>query len=150
MQIKRKKRVCTALLKARGENSLQNIFQLFLSWGNKFLSYLIFPDLVLLRQQPIFIGLSGNDHYIFTEAAKRIHSLFGCLGCFVKCFYFAWLEEIWSCQECLGEGGAVAVSSRWAVSIAKVAVRIGIGWGVVRQVNVMPSSECRAIWGAKI
>ena len=61
---------------------------------------------------------------------------------FVECFYFVWCEEVWSCQECSGEGGAVAVSSRWVViSMAKVTVRTG-----AVQANVMSSSECRAIW----
>ena len=46
------------------------------------------------------------------------------LGCFVKSFYFVWCEVVCSCQECLGEGAVQAVSARWAVSIAKVAVRI--------------------------
>ena len=31
---KKKKRVCTFLLKARGADTLQNIFELLLSWGN--------------------------------------------------------------------------------------------------------------------
>ena len=49
------------------------------------------------------------------------------LGCFVKSFYFVWCEAVRSCQECLGEGAAVVVSAWWAVSVAKVAVRIAIG-----------------------
>ena len=74
-----------------------------------------------------------------TDAAHCI------LGCFVKSFYFVWCEVVWSCQECSGEGAAVAVSSRWAVSMAKVAVRIAIGRRVVGNVNVKSSSECRPI-----
>ena len=65
-------------------------------------------------------------------------------GCFVKSFYFVWCELVSSCQECLGEG-AGAVPSRWAVSMAKVAVRIAIGRRVVGNVNVKSSSECRPI-----
>ena len=73
-----------------------------------------------------------------TDAAHCI------LGCFVKSFYFVWCEVAWSCQECLGEGAAVAVSAWWAVSVAKVAVaRISVGWRVVGNVNVMSFSECR-------
>ena len=49
------------------------------------------------------------------------------LVCFVKSFYFVWCEVVSSCQECLGEGPAVAVPARWAVGIAKVAVRISVG-----------------------
>ena len=49
------------------------------------------------------------------------------LVCFVKSFYFVWCELVSSGQECSGEGAAVAVPARWAVSIAKVAVRIAIG-----------------------
>ena len=64
-------------------------------------------------------------------------------GCFVKNFYFVWCEPVSSCQECLGEGAAVAVTARWAVSIAKVAVRIAIGRRVVGNVNVTSTSEWR-------
>ena len=64
-------------------------------------------------------------------------------GCFVKNFYFVWCELVSSCQECLGEGAAVAVPARWAVSIAKVAVRIAIGRRVVGNVNVTSTSEWR-------
>ena len=74
--------------------------------------------------------------YLLSSKA-RIYPLSGYLGCFVKRFYFVWSEEPWSCQECSGGGGAVAVSSRWVVSIAKVAVRIGIGWGVVGNEDVI-------------
>ena len=108
------------------------------------------------RQQPSFIGLSGNDHcinlliYFFNCEVKPIYSLSGHSGCFVKCFYFVWSELVWSCQECLGEGAAVAVSSRWAVGMAKVAVRTGCGWGVAGNVNVMSCSECRPIWCATV
>ena len=57
---KKKKRVCTVLLKARGADTLQNISsQLIFTLPN--FSWPCF------RQQPIFIGLSGNDHYLFTE-----------------------------------------------------------------------------------
>ena len=66
-------------------------------------------------------------------------------GCFVKNFYFVWCEPVSSCQECSGEDGAVVVSARWAVSIAKVAVRMAIGRRVVGNVNVMSTSECRPI-----
>ena len=38
----------------------------------------------------------------------------------------AWCECVSSCQECFGEGAAVAVPARWAVSIFKVAIRIAI------------------------
>ena len=58
-------------------------------------------------------------------------------GCFVKNFYFVWCELVSSCQECSGEGAAVAVPARWAVSMAKVAVRIA------GNVNVISTSECR-------
>ena len=64
-------------------------------------------------------------------------------GCFVKSFYFVWCELASSCQECLGEGAAVAVPARWAVSIAKVAARIAVGRRVAGNVNVISSSECR-------
>ena len=85
----------------------------------------------------------------FSCEVKAMYSLSGHSGCFVKCFYFVWSEIVWSCQERLGEGGAVAVSSRWAVGMAKVAVRIGIWWGVVGNVNVMSISKCRPIrWPA--
>ena len=49
------------------------------------------------------------------------------LGCFVKGFNFVWCEPVSSCQECFGKGAAVAVPARWAVSMAKVAIRIAIG-----------------------
>ena len=50
------------------------------------------------------------------------------LVCFVKCFYFVWCEvKVCSCQECSGECAAVAVPAWWAVSMAKVALRIAIG-----------------------
>ena len=85
----------------------------------------------------------------FSCEVTAMYSLSGHSGCFVKCFYFVWSEIVWSCQERLGEGGAVAVSSRWAVGMAKVAVRIGIWWGVVGNVNVMSISKCRPIrWPA--
>ena len=71
-------------------------------------------------------------------------------GCFVKNFYFVWCELVSSCQECLGEGAAVAVPARWAVSIAKVAVRIAIGRRVVGNVNVKSFSECRPIGKTKV
>ena len=58
------------------------------------------------------------------------------LSCFVKSFYFVCCEVGWSCQEWFGEGAAVAVSARWAVSVAKVAVR---------RRHVRTSSECRPI-----
>ena len=79
-----------------------------------------------------------------TDAAHCI------LGCFVKSFYFVWCESVCSRQECSGEGAAVAVSSRWAVSIAKVAVRIAIERRVVGNGNVMSSSECRPIGSMKV
>ena len=63
------------------------------------------------------------------------------LGCFVKSFYFVWSEGGWSCQECSGEGAAVAVSARWAVSVAKVAVI---------RAHVISSSECRPIGFATV
>ena len=66
-------------------------------------------------------------------------------GCFVKSFYFVWCEPVSSCQECSGEGAAVAVPARWAVSIAKLAVRIAIGRRVVGNVNVESTSECRPV-----
>ena len=66
-------------------------------------------------------------------------------GCFVKSLYFVWCETGCSSQECLGEGAAVAVSARWAVSVAKVAVRMSIGWRVVVNGNVPSSSEWRPI-----
>ena len=65
------------------------------------------------------------------------------LGCFVKGFYFVWCEIVCSCQECSGEGAVGAVPARWAVSPAKVAVRIAIGRRVVGNVNVISTSECR-------
>ena len=49
------------------------------------------------------------------------------LGCFVKGFNFVWCELVGSCQECFGKGAAEAVPARWAVLIAKVAIRIAIG-----------------------
>ena len=64
-------------------------------------------------------------------------------GCFVKSFYFVWCEPVSSCQECSGEGAAIAVSARWAVSTAKVAARIAIERRVVGNVNVTSTSECR-------
>ena len=64
-------------------------------------------------------------------------------GCFVKNFYFVWCEAVSSCQECLGEGASVAVRARWAVSMAKVAVRIAIGRRVVGNENVTSISEYR-------
>ena len=79
-----------------------------------------------------------------TDAAHCI------LGCFVKSFYFVWCESVCSRQECSGEGAAVAVSSRWAVSMAKVVVRIAIGRRVVGNVNVKSSSECRPIGSMKV
>ena len=145
--MQRKKTTFASLLKARGANTLQNIFELFLSWGNFILANFSRP---CFRQQPIFIALSGNDHFIFTETVKPIYSLSEYLSCFVKRFYFVWFELVWSCQECFGGGAAVAVSSRWAVSIAKVAVRRGKGWGVVGNVNVISSSECRAVRWDKV
>ena len=66
-------------------------------------------------------------------------------GCFVKNFYFVWCELVSSCQECSCEAAAVAVSARWAVSTAKVAVRIAIGRRVFGNVNVITISECRPI-----
>ena len=73
------------------------------------------------------------------------------LVCFVKSFYFVWCEVIvCSCQECFGEGAAVAVPTRWAVSMAKVAVRIAIGRRVVVNANVMSSSEYRSIRWATV
>ena len=63
------------------------------------------------------------------------------LGCFVKSFYFVCSEVGWSCQEWLGEGAAVAVSARWAVSMAKVAVI---------RAHVFSSSECRPIGFATV
>ena len=66
-------------------------------------------------------------------------------GCFVKNFYFVWCEAVSSCQECLGEGASVAVPARWAVSMAKVAVRKAIGWCVAGNENVISSSEHRPI-----
>ena len=72
------------------------------------------------------------------------------LGCFVKSFYFVWCEAVRSCQECSGEGAAVAVSAWWAVSVAKVAVRIAIGWCVVVNVNVISSSECWPMWSMPV
>ena len=65
---------------------------------------------------------------------------------FVKGFNFVWCEVGCSCQECVA---AVAVSARQAVSMAKSAVRLPIGWCVVWYVNVM-SSECRPIWWVNI
>ena len=59
----------------------------------------------------------------------------------VKGFYFVWSERVSSCQECLGEGAAVAVPARWTVSMAKLAIWIAIGWRGVGNVNVMSSSE---------
>ena len=49
------------------------------------------------------------------------------LGGFVKGFNFVWCELVSSCQECSCKGAAVAVPARWAVLIAKVAIRIAIG-----------------------
>ena len=72
------------------------------------------------------------------------------LVCFVKSFYFVWCEVAWSCQECFGEGGAVAVPARWAVSIAKGARRIVIGWRVAGNVNVKSISKCRSIIWATV
>ena len=63
----------------------------------------------------------------------------------VKGFYFVWSEVVSSCQECLGEGAAVAVPARWTVSMAKVAVWIAIGWRGVGNINVISSAECRSI-----
>ena len=67
------------------------------------------------------------------------------LVCFVKSFYFVWCEVESSGQECCGEGAAVAVPARWAVSMTKVGVRIAIGWCVVVNVNITSSSEGRSI-----
>ena len=49
------------------------------------------------------------------------------LVCFVKSFYFVWCEVVSSCQKCSGEGAAIAVPTRWAVSIAKAAERMSVG-----------------------
>ena len=133
-------------IKSKGRKFLTNhLWVIYISWGKFFLPYFSWPN--CFRQQPILFYrlISGNYYYIFTETVEPIYLLSGYLDCFVKCFYFVWLEVVCSCHECLGESAAVAVSSRWAVSIAKVAVRIGIGWGVVGQANVISSSECRAI-----
>ena len=81
------------------------------------------------------------------DKADAVHCI---LGCFVKSFYFVWCEVGWSCQEWFGEGAAVAVSARWAVSGAKVAVRIAIGRRVVGNVNVKSFSECRPIGKTKV
>ena len=70
------------------------------------------------------------------------------LGCFVKSFYFVWCEVVCSCQECSGEVVAVP-STRWAIGVAKVAVRVAIGRRVVGNGNVMSFSECRSIVTAK-
>ena len=78
------------------------------------------------------------------------HFLLLFLVCFVKSFYFVWCEVVSSCQECLGEGPAVAVPARWAVGIAKVAVRISVGWRVVGNANVISSSKYRPIRWATV
>ena len=67
-----------------------------------------------------------------------------CSCCFVKSFYFVRCEPVSSCQECLGECAAVAVTARWTVGPAKVAVSIAIGWCVVVNANVISASECRS------
>ena len=145
----KKKTSLHCLIKSKGSRYLTNHL-----WVTFIMRQLIFivPNFSwpnCFRQQPIFIGLSENDHYLSSKA--DLNSLSGYLGCFVECFYFVWCEAVWSCQKCSGEGGAIAVSSRWVViSKAKVTVRIGPEWGVVGQVNVMSCSECRAIWVAKI
>ena len=70
------------------------------------------------------------------------------LSCFIESFYFVWCKVKRSCQECLGEGAAIAVSARWTVSVAKVCVGITVGWGLVGYVDVMSCSECGSIrWG---
>ena len=48
-------------------------------------------------------------------------------------------------RECSCDGAGEAVPARWAVTIAKVAVRIAIGLRVVMDVNVMSSSEYRPV-----
>ena len=145
---KKKKTSLHCLIKSKGSRYLTNHL-----WVTFIMRQLIFivPNFSwpnCFRQQPIFIGLSENDHYLSSKA--DLNSLSGYLGCFVECFYFVWCEAVCSCQECSGEGGAVPVSPRWAVSPAKVASRMAIGWGVVVNVKVMSSSEYRAIWGVKI
>ena len=73
------------------------------------------------------------------------------LGCFVKRFYFVWCEVLCSCQECSGEPVVVAVPAvRWAVGVAKVAVRMAIGRRVVGNVNVTSTSECRPPVSVKV
>ena len=140
--------ICTVLLKTMGANTLQTVFELFI-YHETNLSYLTFPDLVSDNNQFYFIGLLGNDYCIFTETVQPIYLLYRYLDYFVQCFYFVWLEVVCSCQECFGESAVEAVSSRRVVSMAKSAVRIVICWGVVGQVNVISSSECRAIPGIK-
>ena len=67
----------------------------------------------------------------------------------VKGFYFVWSEAVSSCQECFGEGAAVAVPTRCAVSMAKVAVWIATGWSGVQNLNVMSSTEYGSIQWTK-
>ena len=71
------------------------------------------------------------------------------LSCFIKCLHFVRLKVLGSCQECLGEGAAIAVPAWCTVGPAKVCVWIYVWWCVVGYVNVVSSSECRSIrWAA--
>ena len=68
-----------------------------------------------------------HEFVLATDNCACAHYKLSFLVCFVKSFYFVWCEVIsCSCQECLGEGAGKAVPARWAVSPAKVTVRIGI------------------------
>ena len=67
------------------------------------------------------------------------------LGCFVKCFHFVWSKIISACQKCPAEGVSIVVTSRWAVSTAKVSIGTATRWRVVGNVNVQAISESRSI-----
>ena len=107
---------------------------------------------LFLRQQPSVYAYQNriyqfSDYFSWCKAThlaqilKQIKCHLLCSCCFVKSFYLVRCELVSSCQECVGECAAVAVTARWTVSVAKVAVSIDVGSRVVVNANVISASE---------
>ena len=92
--------------------------------------------------------LAKDNHLSSNIRADVVH--FTWLSWFVKGFNCVWCELVSSCQECSCKAAGETVSAWWAVSMAKVAIRIAIGWCVAFYVNVVSSSECGPLWGHKV
>ena len=92
----------------------------------------------------VVITLVMNFQLFWCKATVQLECRLLCSCCFVKSFYFVSCEPVSSCQECLGECAAVAVTARWTVSPAKVAVTIAMGSRGFVNAKVISASECRS------